>query len=189
MPSLRKLHARYRGRCRTCNKHVAPGDVIYYDGLARRLYCETCGQQPSETNRQPSQQGARVSLPTCRMAISKRKLALWSIALVGALFSIGLLSDRLWPISFAAAIVSAAWCWRTSVTADARVLLIASLALFVLASGSMTRDCLSGGLFDHGPSALCNDGTYSYSENHRGTCSWHHGVAAWNPVVPWWRRM
>jgi len=30
-----------------------------------------------------------------------------------------------------------------------------------------------------GASARCRDGTYSFSENHRGTCSWHGGVAAW----------
>lgn len=28
------------------------------------------------------------------------------------------------------------------------------------------------------PSALCRDGTYSYSSG-RGTCSWHGGVAQW----------
>ncbi|MFF7157169.1 DUF3761 domain-containing protein [Streptomyces sp. NPDC008139] len=33
---------------------------------------------------------------------------------------------------------------------------------------------------DHdGATALCNDGTLSYSQHHRGTCSHHHGVAVW----------
>jgi outer membrane murein-binding lipoprotein Lpp len=27
--------------------------------------------------------------------------------------------------------------------------------------------------------ARCNDGTYSFSQHHSGTCSWHGGVAAW----------
>lgn len=31
----------------------------------------------------------------------------------------------------------------------------------------------------YGPTALCNDGTYSYSAHHRGTCSHHGGVAVW----------
>src|ERR1035438_5335757 len=36
-------------------------------------------------------------------------------------------------------------------------------------------------------SALCSDGTYSYSAHRSGTCSWHHGVAQWNPrIPPWW---
>jgi hypothetical protein len=29
------------------------------------------------------------------------------------------------------------------------------------------------------PSAICRDGTYSYSSNRRGTCSHHGGVARW----------
>lgn len=33
---------------------------------------------------------------------------------------------------------------------------------------------------DHnGATALCNDGTLSYSAHHQGTCSHHHGVAVW----------
>jgi hypothetical protein len=27
--------------------------------------------------------------------------------------------------------------------------------------------------------AICNDGSYSYSQNASGTCSWHGGVQAW----------
>lgn len=30
-----------------------------------------------------------------------------------------------------------------------------------------------------GASALCRDGSYSFSESHRGTCSHHGGVATW----------
>jgi hypothetical protein len=30
-----------------------------------------------------------------------------------------------------------------------------------------------------GASARCRDGTYSFSEHRRGTCSHHSGVAAW----------
>jgi hypothetical protein len=30
-------------------------------------------------------------------------------------------------------------------------------------------------------------GTFSYSGHHQGTCSWHRGVAVWNPKVPWRR--
>lgn len=30
-----------------------------------------------------------------------------------------------------------------------------------------------------GASAICRDGTYSYSGSRRGTCSWHGGVAQW----------
>jgi hypothetical protein len=30
-----------------------------------------------------------------------------------------------------------------------------------------------------GPTAMCNDGTVSYSQHHQGTCSHHGGVAVW----------
>jgi hypothetical protein len=30
-----------------------------------------------------------------------------------------------------------------------------------------------------GASAHCSDGTYSFSQHHRGTCSHHGGVASW----------
>lgn len=30
-----------------------------------------------------------------------------------------------------------------------------------------------------GASAICRDGTYSYSRHRRGTCSWHGGVQTW----------
>lgn len=29
------------------------------------------------------------------------------------------------------------------------------------------------------PTAICKDGTYSYSESRQGTCSWHNGVWFW----------
>jgi hypothetical protein len=41
-----------------------------------------------------------------------------------------------------------------------------------------------GGSTYNGPSgatAVCDDGTVSYSAHHSGTCSWHGGVRAWNP--------
>lgn len=30
-----------------------------------------------------------------------------------------------------------------------------------------------------GWTARCRDGTYSFSQSRRGTCSWHGGVAVW----------
>jgi len=30
-----------------------------------------------------------------------------------------------------------------------------------------------------GATAKCRDGTYSFSQSRRGTCSWHGGVATW----------
>lgn len=51
----------------------------------------------------------------------------------------------------------------------------------VLLAGGMLSDVVFP------PTARCVDGTYSYSAHHRGTCSWHGGVAQWNPE-PWWKK-
>jgi hypothetical protein len=45
-------------------------------------------------------------------------------------------------------------------------------------------NCIPGpsndpGLLPGGPTAICRDGTYSYSQHHSGTCSHHGGVARW----------
>jgi hypothetical protein len=32
--------------------------------------------------------------------------------------------------------------------------------------------------------AICRDGTLSYSQHRRGTCSWHKGVRQWLRSVP-----
>ncbi len=37
------------------------------------------------------------------------------------------------------------------------------------------------GLPPAGASAQCRDGSYSFSQTRRGTCSWHGGVARWLP--------
>ena len=34
-----------------------------------------------------------------------------------------------------------------------------------------------------GVSAICNDGTYSYSQHRSGTCSHHHGVQVWTGLI------
>jgi hypothetical protein len=71
--------------------------------------------------------------------------------------------------------------------------------LVLLALAGQTREALayscndrhyvnSSGHFVHSPScgrehltqaAVCRDGSVSFSEHHRGTCSHHHGVAHW----------
>lgn len=35
------------------------------------------------------------------------------------------------------------------------------------------------GAIPSGATARCRDGTYSFSQHHRGTCSHHGGVASW----------
>ena len=35
-------------------------------------------------------------------------------------------------------------------------------------------------IYPRSPTATCNDGSYSYSQNRSGTCSWHGGVRTWH---------
>jgi endonuclease YncB( thermonuclease family) len=42
----------------------------------------------------------------------------------------------------------------------------------------------SGGGNPYGATAICNDGTYSFSQHRRGTCSHHGGVREWLKSVP-----
>jgi len=46
-------------------------------------------------------------------------------------------------------------------------------------TGRTTGGSNSGGSAPAGATAICNDGTYSYSQHRQGTCSWHGGVAVW----------
>jgi len=55
----------------------------------------------------------------------------------------------------------------------AAVLLIAAIACLGAAAERATAAAPPGA------TARCNDGTYSYSKTHSGTCSHHHGVAVW----------
>jgi hypothetical protein len=58
---------------------------------------------------------------------------------------------------------------------------LAILLIFVFFVFSIIGD------INNPPTALCADGTYSYSAHHQGTCSWHGGVDEWNPPL-WWER-
>ncbi len=61
-----------------------------------------------------------------------------------------------------------------------RIYLLGMLACVALTLGGMCHDVVFP------PTARCNDGTYSSSNHHSGTCSWHGGVDEWNPD-PWWQ--
>ena len=52
------------------------------------------------------------------------------------------------------------------------------LACVVLGVGSLTASAAVAGA-PPGATALCRDGTYSFSQHHSGTCSHHGGVAGW----------
>lgn len=52
--------------------------------------------------------------------------------------------------------------------------------IVVRSSGQLSRSASSGATSaPSGATALCRDGTYSYSQHRQGTCSHHGGVAEW----------
>src|SRR5881394_1017649 len=55
-----------------------------------------------------------------------------------------------------------------------RSAVLLGLSIAALAVGSVAR-----GEAPPGATARCNDGTYSFSQTHSGTCSHHAGVATW----------
>ena len=50
---------------------------------------------------------------------------------------------------------------------------------YVSSDGDCVHRPVAAATAPQGASAQCNDGTYSFSEHHRGTCSHHGGVAEW----------
>jgi hypothetical protein len=50
---------------------------------------------------------------------------------------------------------------------------------YINSRGHSVRRPMHSNHVPRGASAHCRDGTYSFSENRRGTCSHHGGVAVW----------
>ncbi|MEO6816505.1 MAG: DUF3761 domain-containing protein [Edaphobacter sp.] len=55
------------------------------------------------------------------------------------------------------------WFWR--------LLILFGILYAIFGPSSVTK----------GPTARCRDGHLSYSQDRSGTCSWHGGVAEWDP--------
>jgi len=54
-----------------------------------------------------------------------------------------------------------------------------SLGIAMVFSPLFTKVSEAKTTSSYGPTAICKDGTYSYSAHRRGTCSWHKGVKIW----------
>lgn len=192
MPFLIRLKAKYSGRCRQCSAGIVKGAIIYWDKRGRRAYCEPCAKSVTKTpTAEPTE--VRPDQPTSQL--SPRAFALVAVLASAALLGLGYLSDRTWLLMLPAALLSAFGVRSGEPKHIDRSYLLATCICLMLAVGSVSRDWIEGGLLDHppqDPSALCRDGSYSYSAQHRGTCSWHGGVAEWNPEMPpprWWQRL
>jgi len=66
-----------------------------------------------------------------------------------------------------------------SPTAEARTARACGKAYYRNSRGNCVRRPVRSHRPPAGASARCRDGTYSFSQSRRGTCSWHGGVATW----------
>lgn len=65
------------------------------------------------------------------------------------------------------------------VAAEARGYQVCGSSSYINSSGHCVHRPMLANPAASGATAKCHDGTYSFSEHHRGTCSWHGGVAVW----------
>jgi hypothetical protein len=63
--------------------------------------------------------------------------------------------------------------------AEARAYRVCGADSYVNVSGHCVHRPVHADTAPAGASARCRDGTYSFSEHRRGTCSHHGGVAQW----------
>lgn len=62
---------------------------------------------------------------------------------------------------------------------DARSYRSCEAASYTNSRGHCVKRPVRANVAPVGATAKCRDGTYSFSESRRGTCSWHGGVASW----------
>jgi hypothetical protein len=63
--------------------------------------------------------------------------------------------------------------------AEARAPATCGADSYVISRGHCVHRPMKASKAPPGATARCRDGTYSFSESRRGTCSWHGGVAEW----------
>jgi len=113
-----------------------------------------------------------------RLRVLKARLRIAVIFLVPILVGFLFRSDsKKITLLLAACLIWAGWQWIKSKRVSRSLLLAALCTMFLVGS-------IAGDLIDP-PSARCTDGTYSYSANVRGTCSYHGGISEPAPE-PWW---
>ena len=80
---------------------------------------------------------------------------------------------------FAALALAAVAIPATSEARQHRYSYSASSGYYTAKSGDRVRRPVRAARAPARASAQCRDGTWSFSESRRGTCSWHGGVGRW----------
>jgi hypothetical protein len=155
--------------CPKCRKHF-----VAYDTVAFR--CSNCG---TEVNTQAAAKAYSDRIETERRTnLRVEKLAKAFVFIIP--FAIGVYEH--WMGFFSMVLFVAAVVWlliESKRRKKLRLARITSACLFLFLIGTIAGDSMWP------PTAQCSDFSYSYSEHHSGTCSWHGGVREWNPG-PWW---
>lgn len=68
---------------------------------------------------------------------------------------------------------------RPPVAASAQANAVCGVDYYRNSSGQCVHRPTRSGTIPAGATARCRDGTYSFSQHRRGTCSYHGGVAQW----------
>ena len=72
----------------------------------------------------------------------------------------------------------AAWA-RQQVSVTQPTTAVCGIDQYLNVSGHCVHRPMQSSTVPIGATARCRDGSYSFSQNHRGTCSHHGGVAKW----------
>src|SRR6266516_4709936 len=130
-------------------------------GASWKRYCYTHWLQAGgRSGRRARSSGADTSMPS--QPTNQQRLDWWKRTIMG--YPAG------WVAFFASVVL---------------VLIAASATtLVVYDQQQASQPTMSAPARPPGATALCNDGTYSYSQHRRGTCSHHGGVRSWLADIP-----
>ena len=147
--------------------------------------CSTCGTRIDAQNEIDKFERLEADARKAELRRKKRKalIAKFHLYLLGFMALAGFMFHEIGRVALLAFVVFGAIAVyaRFKRNGLARGFVIASIATLVFFIFSLVGDTANP------PTAVCADGSYSYSAHHEGTCSWHGGVREWNPP-PWWER-
>lgn len=185
---LRKIKAKYAGRCKRCRERFPVGSLIYYNPEHGAI-CLNCRSLDESSLPSPISAPAVVNTDgSTSIWVRITNCCFRALLWICGLAVVGYLLKGLWPLIFLVALINLV-VWLLNIWQQRNRSRLTWFFAFLLAGlVGLGYDYWDGGIFSNYPMARCRDGTYSYSANRRGTCSWHGGVARWRPDVPWWRR-
>jgi hypothetical protein len=102
-----------------------------------------------------------------------------SILLLGELGGVAMRRPSLLVLPILGILTAISADLSSTPAADARPYGTCGEASYINSRGHCVHRPVRANAAPIGATARCRDGTYSFSESRRGTCSWHGGVATW----------